>query len=303
MDWIQRMNLVLDYIENNLDGEIEENKIAELSASSKGMFQRIFSSLTDMSLSEYVRKRRLTQAAFDVQNTDEKIIDIALKYGYNSADAFSFAFKNFHGITPSDAKKTDVKIQSFYPLFFEFNLSVKGGNDMQSRIVENAEEKLNIEPMILDLFMEGKLKAKGHLTTSKTPCEIIVGVGVGEPNVKAVGYILLASEVKDKLVFDLCNPSEFTQELINKGFADIFPSKCDKLIIEQSADGLDWNFKVIEIVDENNTANIKVSDIIELSEKMKSRTAGGSSLSKEDKLIATVEENFGLRITESIRID
>ena len=140
MDWIQRMNLVLDYIENNLDGEIEEDKIAELSASPKGMFQRIFSTLTDISLSEYIRKRRLTRAVYDIRNTNEKIVDIALKYGYNSADAFCFAFKNFHGITPSDAKKSDIEIQSFEPLSFKFILSVKGGNDMQERVIEISEE-------------------------------------------------------------------------------------------------------------------------------------------------------------------
>ena len=297
MDWVQRMNLVLDYIENNLDGEIEENRIAELSASQKGMFQRIFSVLTDMSLSEYIRKRRLTQAAHDIQNTDEKIIDIALKYGYNSADTFSFAFKAFHGITPSDAKKAGNQIQSFYPLVFEIKLSVKGGNDMESRIIENAEEKLSIEPMVLDLFMNGKLKAKGHLTTSKTPVEITVGIG--EPkNVKALGYVL-TSEVKNKFVFDACNPQEFAQGLID---SDIV-LKYDKLVFETTADGFDWKFKIIEIVDENNTVNIRVDNIIEFSEKMKSRTAKGSLISKEDKLIATIEENVGLRITESIRMD
>ena len=300
MDWAQRMNLVLDYIENNLDGEIEDNKIAELSANSKGMFQRIFSTLTDMTLSEYIRKRRLTQAVFDIQNTDEKIIDIALKYGYNSADAFSFAFRNFHDITPSDAKKPDVKIQSFYPLDFEFKLSVKGGNDMQSRIIENAEEKLSIEPMVLDLFMDGKLKAKGHLTTSVTPVEL----KVNEANVKALGYILI-SEIKNKLVFDPCSPSEFAQEL--NGFVDIPLDQYNKFkaIIDTPTDEFMPKaiFKVIEIVDENNTVNIKVNDIIELSEKMKSRIAGGFSISKEDKLIAAIEENAGLRITDSIRID
>jgi AraC-like DNA-binding protein len=289
MDWIQRMNLVLDYIENNLGGEIEENKIAELSASQKGMFQRIFSVLADMSLSEYIRKRRLTQAAFDIQNTDEKIIDIAIKYGYNSADTFSFAFKAFHGITPSDAKKAGNQIQSFYPLVFEFKLSVKGGNDMESRIIENAEEKLSIEPMVLDLFMEGKLKAKGHLTQSENPCEIIVGVGVGEPNVKALGYLLI-SEVKNKLVFDPCNPLELAQELINSGLLDSPLEQYNKfkLIAETAPDGFNWKFKVVEIVDENNTANIKVNDIIKLSEKMKSRPNGGVFISKEDKLIAIV---------------
>jgi hypothetical protein len=82
----------------------------------------------------------MTLAAFDLQNSNEKVIDIALKYGYNSADAFSFAFKNFHGITPSDAKKPDIQIQSFEPLSFKFKLSVKGGNDMQERVIEISEE-------------------------------------------------------------------------------------------------------------------------------------------------------------------
>lgn len=139
MDWVQRMNLVLDYIESNLDGEIDENKIAELSANSKGMFQRIFAALTDMTLSEYIRKRRLTRAAFDIQNTNEKIIDVAIKYGYNSTDAFGLAFKSFHGASPSDARKTNIQLQSFYPLNFKFMLSVKGGNDMEYRIVENVK--------------------------------------------------------------------------------------------------------------------------------------------------------------------
>ena len=140
MDWIQRMNLVLEYIENNLDGEIDEDKIAKLSVSSKSMFRRIFTALTDMTLSEYIRKRRLTRAAHDIRNTNEKIIDIAVKYGYSSADAFGLAFKIFHGVTPCDAKNPDIQIQSFEPLSFKFILSVKGGNDMQERVIEISEE-------------------------------------------------------------------------------------------------------------------------------------------------------------------
>ena len=140
MDWLKRMNSVLDYIENNLDGEIDDHKIAMLSASSKGMFQRFFAVITDMTLSEYIRKRRLTQAAFDIRNTDEKIIDIAIKYGYNSASAFSTAFKDFHGITPSYARTPSVKFQSFRRFTFTLTLSVKGGKDMQYHISENAEK-------------------------------------------------------------------------------------------------------------------------------------------------------------------
>jgi AraC-like DNA-binding protein len=153
MDWLKRMNSVLSYIEDNLDGEISENKIAELSVSPKGMFQRIFAALTDITLSEYIRKRRLTQAAFDIQNTkntNEKIIDIAVKYGYNSTNAFSSAFKKFHGATPSDARKSDIELQSFYPLSFKITLSIKGGSDMQYRMIENIENAEDLLQKIVD---------------------------------------------------------------------------------------------------------------------------------------------------------
>ena len=145
MDWLKRMNSVLDYIEDNLDGEIKESKITTLSASSKGMFHRIFAVITDMTLSEYIRKRKLTQAAADIQNTDEKIIDIAVKYGYTSANAFSTAFKNFHGITPSYARMTGLGVQSFQRFTFALTISVnQGGNNMQYRNIdiENAENIL-----------------------------------------------------------------------------------------------------------------------------------------------------------------
>ena len=142
MDWLKRMNSVLDYIENNLDGDIDDNKIAMLSVIPKGVFQRIFTTITDMTLSEYTRKRRLTQAATDIQNTDDKIINIAIKYGYNSANAFTSAFKKFHGVTPSCARISNTQLQSFPRLTFTLTLSVKGGNDMQYRNIENAEEFL-----------------------------------------------------------------------------------------------------------------------------------------------------------------
>jgi AraC family transcriptional regulator len=166
MDWLIRMNAVLDYIENNLDSEIGENKIAELSASAKGMFQRIFTALTNMTLSEYVRKRRLTQAAAEIQNTDTKIIDIAVKYGYNSADAFCLAFKNFHGVPPSGVRKSNIRIQSFEPLVFKFMLSVKGGNDMQYRIIENAEG------IHTQIYAFAENIANGASEQAKNICEI-----------------------------------------------------------------------------------------------------------------------------------
>ena len=79
MDWAKRINLVLDYVEENLEGEIDDGKSASLSASPQGMFQRVFANMTDMTFSEYIRKRRLTQAAFDIANTDERVMDVAVK--------------------------------------------------------------------------------------------------------------------------------------------------------------------------------------------------------------------------------
>lgn len=139
MDWVKRINSVLDYIEENLDGEIDDKRIAFLFASPQGMFQRIFANITNMTLSEYIRKRRLTQAGVDVKNTDEKIIDIAVKYGYNSAVAFSSAFKKFHGITPSGARSSYVQLKSFQRLAFILILSGKGVENMQYHNIENAE--------------------------------------------------------------------------------------------------------------------------------------------------------------------
>ncbi|MCL2775773.1 MAG: GNAT family N-acetyltransferase [Oscillospiraceae bacterium] len=141
MDLLNRMNLVLNYIEDNLDGEIEENKIAMLFAGSKSMFQRIFTLMTETTLSEYIRKRRLTQAAFDIRTTNEKIIDIAVKYGYNSAVAFNSAFKRFHGISPSSARKSGIQLQIFHRLAFTLalNLNQTGGNNMQYHVIEDAK--------------------------------------------------------------------------------------------------------------------------------------------------------------------
>jgi len=139
MDWVKRINSVLDYVEENLNGEIDDNQIASLFASPQGMFQRIFANITDMTLSEYIRKRRLTQAAHDIRHSNEKIIDIALSYGYDSAAAFSVAFKNFHGATPSALRKSDTQPKSFQRLSFTLILSERGVDRMQYYNSENAE--------------------------------------------------------------------------------------------------------------------------------------------------------------------
>lgn len=131
MNIIKLFNDTVNYIETVLDGEIDEKKISSLSGYSYPMFSRLFSMLTETTLSEYIRSRRLTEAAIDLRDTDEKIIDIAIKYGYESPDAFGAAFKKFHGFTPSEVKEgKPFKLVSRIRLA----LSVKGGRSMDIKI-------------------------------------------------------------------------------------------------------------------------------------------------------------------------
>ena len=103
MDWLEKMNKVVDYIEMNLEDSIDYEKIGQLVCYSKYHFQRMFPFIAGITISEYVRRRRMTLAAFDLQTTKDKVIDIAFKYGYESPDAFSRAFKAVHNIMPQSA--------------------------------------------------------------------------------------------------------------------------------------------------------------------------------------------------------
>lgn len=97
MDWLKRMNNALDYVEYNLINEIDMNKVAQLALTSSYDFQKMFSFITDVSLVEYIRHRRLTLAAFEIQNSNVKIMDVALKYGYESPVSFTRSFQSIHG--------------------------------------------------------------------------------------------------------------------------------------------------------------------------------------------------------------
>ncbi|MNM62543.1 Transposon Tn10 TetD protein [compost metagenome] len=140
MDSLKNMNDALKYIEKNLEYEIDYKEIARLALCSEYHFKRMFSFLAGIPLSEYIRRRRLTVAAFELTNSDIKVIDLAVKYGYNSPDAFSRAFQSLHGVTPSEARDNSHSLKAYPPMTFQ--LSIKGGNEMNYRIVE--KEKFNI---------------------------------------------------------------------------------------------------------------------------------------------------------------
>lgn len=131
MNMISSFNNTMDYIEMVLDEEIDEKKIAQLSGYSNAMFSRMFSILTDTSFAEYVRLRRLTEAAIKLRDGNEKVIDIAMKYGYDSSDSFGYAFKSFHGCSPTEVRKgKPFKVVSRIQL----TLGIKGGRKMDIKI-------------------------------------------------------------------------------------------------------------------------------------------------------------------------
>ncbi|MED0968005.1 AraC family transcriptional regulator [Bacillus paramycoides] len=134
MDSLKNMNAAMQYIEDNLTNEIDFKKIARIAFCSEYHFKRMFSFLAGISLSEYIRCRRLTLAAFELKDSNVKVIDVAIKYGYNSPDSFSRAFQNLHGITPSEARSTSRSLKAYSPMTFQ--LSIKGGNEMNYRIEE-----------------------------------------------------------------------------------------------------------------------------------------------------------------------
>ncbi|WEY82290.1 AraC family transcriptional regulator [Bacillus velezensis] len=134
MDSLKRMNSALTYIEENLTNDIDFKEAARLAFCSEYHFKRMFSFLTGISLSEYIRRRRLTLAAFELKDSRVKVIDLAIKYGYHSPDSFARAFQNLHGIRPSEAKHNGHSLKAYPRMTFQ--LSIKGGNEMNYRIEE-----------------------------------------------------------------------------------------------------------------------------------------------------------------------
>ena len=134
MGWIESIGEAINYIEENITEEITIDNITKKTYMSTFYFQKGFAMLCGFTLGEYIRQRRLTLAGSELVSTDEKIINIALKYGYDSPDSFTKAFTRFHGVTPTAVRKEEAMIKSFAPL--KINFSLEGGFIMNYKIVE-----------------------------------------------------------------------------------------------------------------------------------------------------------------------
>lgn len=139
MEWISGIQRAIDYIESHLTDEIDFEEAAREAYSSSFHFQRVFSILCGFTLGEYVRMRRLSMAASDIVNTDEKVIEIAMKYGYDSPESFTRAFTRFHGVSPSEAKR-GAMVKSFSRL--SVKLTLTGGTTMDYRIEKVKDFKI-----------------------------------------------------------------------------------------------------------------------------------------------------------------
>ena len=134
--WIEAFQASVDYIEQNLSETLDIEAIAAKAALSPFYYQRIFGALCGMTVGDYIRARRMTLAAQELSRADTRVIDVAVKYGYDSPDSFARAFQRFHGITPSQAREHGSNLRSFAPLHIK--VALEGGNMLDYRIVEKA---------------------------------------------------------------------------------------------------------------------------------------------------------------------
>lgn len=132
MEWIDRLNEAINYIEEHLTDAIDYERLGRIAGCSSYHFQRMFTYMAGVPLSEYIRRRKMSLAAVDLREKDAKIIDVAEKYGYHSPTAFNRAFQSVHGIAPSVVKNEGVSVKSFPPV--SFKITIKGAEEMNYRI-------------------------------------------------------------------------------------------------------------------------------------------------------------------------
>ena len=132
MEWVERLNEAIAYLEEHLTDEVDYGRLGQLACCSSWHFQRMFAYMAGVPLAEYIRRRKMSLAAVDLREKDAKIIDVAGKYGYSSPTAFNRAFQSVHGITPSAVKQEGVTVKSFPPVTFK--ITVKGVEEMNYRI-------------------------------------------------------------------------------------------------------------------------------------------------------------------------
>ena len=172
---MHQFNQTINYLEQQLTGEVDMKKFQQLSGYSYPLFSRLFSILADITLAEYLRNRRLSEAVMDLRESSEKVIDIAMKYGYESADAFSAAFKKFHGATPSEVRNGKP-----YRVFPKLQLSLKitGGKNMDIKIQK--KPAFIVAGVLLEAIDNSKCPSAWDQLYAHHSFEMLEGLGSGQ---------------------------------------------------------------------------------------------------------------------------
>ncbi|MGH0052139.1 MAG: AraC family transcriptional regulator [Sphaerochaetaceae bacterium] len=165
MQWIERLNEALYYIEEHLEGEISYEKAARLANCSTYHFQRMFTYIAGVPLGEYIRRRRLTKAALALQQ-GQKVLDVSLRYGYDSPTSFTRAFQTLHGVNPSEAKKEGAALKAFPKI--SFSLTIKGDQEMEYRIERKETFQVTGVSLKLEKDMEENMKTIPQFWNKKT---------------------------------------------------------------------------------------------------------------------------------------
>lgn len=132
MEWVEKLNESMAYIEEHLSSELDYDRLAEIACCSRYHYQRMFTYLAGTTLSEYVRRRRMSLAAVELQNGEGSVLETAGKYGYSSPTAFNRAFQSVHGMAPSAVREAGAAVKSYPPLVF--TVSVRGGQALEYRV-------------------------------------------------------------------------------------------------------------------------------------------------------------------------
>ena len=172
---MHQFNRTMEYLESKLDAEVDLQKFQQLSGYSYALFSRLFSILADTTLAEYLRNRRLSEAVMDLREGSEKVIDIAMKYGYDSADAFSAAFKKFH-----DAPPSEVRNGKPYRVFPKLQLSLKitGGKNMDIKIQK--KPAFIVAGVLLEAIDNSKCPSAWDQLYAHHSFEMLDGLGSGQ---------------------------------------------------------------------------------------------------------------------------
>lgn len=196
MEWLDHLNTSIAYVEENLTGKIELERAAQLAQCSSYHYQRMFSYIADVTLGEYIRRRKMSLAGVDLQR-GEKVVDVAGKYGYDSPTSFNRVFKSIHGMTPKEAKQSGAKLTS-YPML-TFKLTVKGVQAMEYQLIDKDAFQVTGFGLKLAQDMEAAQKRIpefwNEVSSSGQLEQLIPHMDQNNPGV--MGISLMTSEVQD----------------------------------------------------------------------------------------------------------